>query len=205
MIFEQDLLGRNLIGWRRKWIVLKIIDSSVADEMIAKNHYSGKATSNRFLSMGVYHIDNQNTLLGCVQLGYGIRPKMKHTWGNDVSHDNSVEFDRMWLSDELPKFSETVVLGALAKYLHRAYPKLKYILTYSDGTVGNQGTIYKAGNYVSCGKLKADFYILASGERVHPVSMWHRHGSRAWELMQKLYPGIKKADGFQFRFIYTLR
>ncbi|QGH73372.1 MAG: putative acetyltransferase [Podoviridae sp. cty5g4] len=205
MIYKHNLFGRELIGWKRKWIILKLIHSSLADEMIAKNHYSGKITKNRFLSMGIYHIDMPNILKGCIQLGYGIRPKIKHTWGDDVTYGNSVEFDRMWLSDELPKFSETIVLSLLAKYLYRVYPKIKYILTYSDGTVGNEGTIYKAGNYIYCGKLKADFYILQNGERIHPVTMWHRHKSRAWELIQQLYPGVKKANGFQYRFKYTLR
>lgn len=205
MIFQKDLFGRNLIGWRKKWILLKVVDSAIADEMIISNHYSGKATSNRFLSMGVYHVDNKDKLLGCVQLGSGIRPKIKHTWGNDATPENSVEFDRMWLSDELPKYSETIVLSALAKYLNKQYLKLKYILTYSDGTVGNTGTIYKAGNYVECGKIKADFYILKNGERIHPVTMWHRHKSRAWDLIEKIYPNISKAEGFQYRFIYKLR
>lgn len=50
--------------------------------------------------------------------------------------------------------------------------------------------------------IKADFYILESGERVHPVTMWHRHKSRA-ELMKELYPNIKKADGRQLKFLYS--
>lgn len=205
MIYKKNLFGKYLVGWKRKWIIIKVVAPSIADKIIQENHYSGKATSNRFLSMGIYHTDNPSTILGCLQLGYGIRPKMKHTWGDDVTPDNSVEFDRMWLSDSLPRFSETIVLSALARYLHSVYPQLKYILSYADGTVGNNGTIYKAGNYRFCGKLKADFYILESGERVHPVSMWHRHGSRAWGLMQELYPGIKKAVGYQYRFMYKLR
>lgn len=204
MIFENDLFGKNLIGWTRKWITLKEIDHKIADQLIIKNHYSGKATTNRFISFGVYLTGDLNVLLGAIQIGYGIRPKIKHTWGKNVSADNSIEFDRMWLSDLLPKFSETICLSALCKLLKHKYKHIKYILTYADGTVGNTGTIYKAGNYTQCGKIKADFYILESGERVHPVSMWHRHGSRAWALLQSIYPNIKKADGFQYRFIYEL-
>ena len=143
--------------------------------------------------------------MGVIQLGYGIRPHMKHTWGKDVNHENSIEFDRMWLSDELPKYSETIVLSCLRRYLKHAHPKIKYILSYADGSVGNKGIIYQAGNYKKAGELKADFYILSSGERVHPVTMWHRHQSRAWALMQSLYPGIKKADGKQYRYILEVR
>jgi hypothetical protein len=110
----------------------------------------------------------------------------------------------MWLSDDMPKFSETIVLSLLHKYLQKNHPEIKKLISYCDTSVGNNGTIYRAGNYKEVGKIKADFYILESGERVHPVTMWHRHKSRAWGLMQSLYPNIKKADGFQLKFVYLL-
>ena len=43
-----------------------------------------------------------------------------------------------------------------------------------------------------------------SCERVHSVSMWHRHGTRSWDFLQKHYPNIRKADGYQLRFVYEL-
>jgi hypothetical protein len=55
-----------------------------------------------------------------------------------------------------------------------------------------------------------DFYLLEDGERVHPVSMWHRHKTRVWKLMQELYPNIKHIKGtksnpiYQYRFLYIL-
>ena len=48
------------------------------------------------------------------------------------------------------------------------------------------------------------YYILESGERVHPVSMWHRHGTRLWDFLKKQYPNIRKADGYQLRFVFEL-
>ena len=78
------------------------------------------------------------------------------------------------------------------------------LISYSDTSVGNIGTIYKAGNYKLIDDIKADFYILSNGERVHPVSMWHRHGTRAWDFLQKEYPGIRKAEGRQLKFAYVL-
>lgn len=204
MIYEQTLFGNKCIGWTRKWIDLKIIHNRFADSIIKQHHYSGKPTKNRFLSMGVFKHGTRK-LQGAIQLGYGIRPKMKHTWGVNVNELNSVEFDRMWLTDELPKFSETIVLSCLQRFLKKVYPQIKYILSYADGSVGNKGIIYQAGNYKKCGELKADFYILSNGERVHPITMWHRHKSRAWDLLQKLYPGIKKADGKQYRYIFEIK
>ncbi len=200
-VYGQDLFGKILVGWGRKWIVLKEIDSEAADRIIEAHHYSGKSTQNRFLSMGIFFEGN---IEGAIQLGYGIRPQIKQTWGGAVTPENSREFDRMWLSDKCPKFSETITLSCLARYLKQKYPHIKYLLTYADGTVGNTRTIYRAGNYTFIGSVKGDFYILPDGERVHPVSMYHRHGTRAWAFLQERYPGIKKANGRQFKFLKAL-
>ena len=73
--------------------------------------------------------------------------------------------------------------------------------------MGNQGTIYKATNAIRLGKIDCDFYVLENGERVHPVSMYHRHKTRAWATLQGLYPNIKHIKGngnYQYRFLYIL-
>jgi hypothetical protein len=102
----------------------------------------------------------------------------------------------MWLSDEMPKFSETITLSLLHHYLKKVHPEVKHLISYADTSVGNEGTIYKAANYRTIGKVKADFYILETGERIHPVTMWHRHKTRRWEFLQKEYPNIQKAKGW---------
>ncbi len=169
-----------------------------ADNIIVKHHYSKKPTKNSFLNLLVYYNDKVS---GALQIGYGIQPAKI----GEFNKGEVVEFDRMWLSDEMPKFSETITLSLLNKFLKSRYKDLKAIISYSDTSVGNNGTIYKAGNYKLIDKLKADFYITEQGERIHPVTMWHRHKTRAWDFLQKKYPNIKKAQGFQLKFIYHLR
>jgi len=147
-------------------------DGLLVDKLVVKHHYSHKST-NRFLS---FLVCGQQ---GFLQLGYGIRPHEKHTISKLITKDNYCEFDRMWLSDDLPKYSESRVIGLLLSYLKQVYKRIQFIITYADGSVGNVGTIYKATNAIVTGKFPVDFYLLTSGERVHPVSMWHRHKSRA--------------------------
>ena len=65
--------------------------------------------------------------------------------------------------------------------------------------------IYKAGNYKLIDKHKVDFYITQEGERIHPVTMWHRHKTRAWDFLKNKYPNIKKANGYQLKYIYYLK
>lgn len=195
-IFE----GEDVVGITNGDLVLKISESSIVDPMVKKYHYSHKTTKNRFLSFTV----NDNK--GFLQLGYGIRPDSKTSIHPKIDRNNFCEFDRMWLSDDLPKFSESQVISMLLKFMKVVYPQIKFIITYADGSVGNKGTIYKATNALYAGKIGVDFYLLPNGERVHPVSMWHRHKTRAWGKMQELYPGIKhiKNSEFQYRFLYIL-
>ena len=112
----------------------------------------------------------------------------------------------MWLSDEMPKFSETITISLLHHYLKKVHPEIKHLISYADNSsdVGNEGTIYKAANYRQIDKIKSDFYILETGERVHPITMWHRHGTRKWAFLQEHYPNIKKADGYQIKYVYDL-
>lgn len=110
----------------------------------------------------------------------------------------------MWLSDDMPKYSETIVISLLHHFLKKVYPNIKYLISYADTSAGMTGTIYKAANYTLIDKIKADFYILPNGERVHPVTMWHRYKTRAWNFLQKKIPGIRKADGYQLKFIKKL-
>jgi len=189
----------HLVGFEceKKKIKILICEKYQADNIISKNHYSKKPTKNSFLNLLVYYHEKIN---GALQIGYGIRPDLN---GN-YKKGEVFEFDRMWLSDEMPKFSETIVLSLLHNFLKHRYKNLKALISYSDTSVGNFGTIYKAGNYKLIDEIKADFYITENGERIHPVTMWHRHKTREWNFLQKQYPNIKKANGHQLKFIYYL-
>ena len=185
-------------------ITIKKVDSSQVRRLIETNNYSHKTTPNHFMSFSV------NNGMGALQLGFGIRPHKKNTISSLITKDNYCEFDRMWLSDDLPKFSESRVISLLLKYLKNNHKNIKFVITYADGSVGNKGVIYQATNAIKLDPIMCDFYILESGERVHPVSMWHKHKTRAWAKMQDLYPNIKHIKGtkqnpiYQYRYLYIL-
>ena len=194
----RDLSG-YVIGYACPAKDIKIVEceKGQADEVIVAHHYSHKVAQNSCVSLLVYY---KGEVEGALQIGYGIRPKIK----GDYEADSVREFDRMWLSDAMPKFSETIVISLLHHYLKMAHPEIKTLISYADTSAGMTGTIYKAANYKLVNEIKADFYILESGERVHPVSMWHRHKTRAWETLKKLYPNIRKANGKQLKFVKAL-
>ena len=193
-----DLLG-TCIGFECPEKEIKIIEceKGTADAIIVPHHYSHKVTVNSCINLLVIYKGRRG---GALQIGYGIRPKIK----GDLDSDDTREFDRMWLSDDCPKFSETIVLSLLVHYLKKAHPEIKHLISYADTSAGKTGTIYKAGNFRFEKAIKSDFYILENGERVHPVTMWHRHKTRVWAVLQEIYPNIRKAEGYQLKFVYDL-
>ena len=191
----------KIIGYEApsKGIKIVVCKKSEADPIIIANHYSHKVTKNSFLSFLVYYYGKVS---GALQIGFGIHPKNKGQYNSNEVR----EFDRMWLSDDMPKFSETITISLLHHYLRKVHPEIKHLISYADNSddVGNVGTIYKAANYRLVGKIKSDFYILESGERVHPITMWHRHGTRKWSFLIKQYPNIRKSQGYQMKYIFDL-
>ena len=191
----------KIIGYEApsKGIKIVVCKKSEADPIIIANHYSHKVTKNSFLSFLVYYYGNVS---GALQVGYGTKPKSKGQYNSNEVR----EFDRMWLSDDMPKFSETITISLLHHYLRKVHPEIKHLISYADNSddVGNVGTIYKAANYRLVGKIKSDFYILESGERVHPITMWHRHKTRKWSFLIKQYPNIRKSQGYQMKYMFDL-
>ena len=191
----------KIIGYEApsKGIKIVVCKKSEADPIIIANHYSHKVTKNSFLSFLVYYYGKVS---GALQIGFGIHPKNKGQYNSNEVR----EFDRMWLSDDMPKFSETITISLLHHYLRKVHPEIKHLISYADNSddVGNVGTIYKAANYRLVGKIKSDFYILESGERVHPITMWHRHKTRKWSFLIKQYPNIRKSKGYQMKYMFDL-
>ena len=191
----------KIIGYEApsKGIKIVVCKKSEADPIIINHHYSHKVTKNSFLSFLVYYYGKVS---GALQVGYGTKPKSKGQYNSNEVR----EFDRMWLSDDMPKFSETITISLLHHYLRKVHPEIKHLISYADNSddVGNVGTIYKAANYRLVGKIKSDFYILESGERVHPITMWHRHKTRKWSFLIKQYPNIRKSKGYQMKYMFDL-
>lgn len=174
------------------------VSQSEVERMLCENHYSEKVTKNVWRSFGIY---SGRKLVGAMQIGYGIRPKLKeHIF--DGPADMVREFDRMYMTDEMPKNSESAVIGGLIKYLRANYPEVAALITYADGIRGKVGTIYQATNAVYIGEVDGEFYETPSGEYIHPVSLWHKFGTRSRDVLAQKIPGIKHVRGPQHRYVY---
>lgn len=190
----------RIIGIRKEDYVVLECDNKVIDPLVIENHYSHTVPKNRWRSFGVYY---KGKLKGAMQLGYGITPHKKKHICKHITRTNYKEFDRMWLSDDLSKNSESLVIGLLLRLIKKKYPKIRFIITYADGTVDNVGTIYQASNFIYLGKIRAMFFSPKRGERVHPITMWHRHGTQKWGVLKKIYPRLRKIKGWHYRYIHS--
>ena len=200
-LIYDGLWGDQLVGVAadKRHTEIRLTNFDTAAAIIRKHHYS---KSTPFIPSLICHLVYwQGEVHGALMLGYGQNPAR-----NETSEGIAIEFDRMWLSDDMPKYSETCVIGLLHTWLRKAQPQIAVIRSWSDTGEGNQGTIYRAANYNYVRQVGNAFYLLPSGRKIHRVTLWHMHGTpgNRWDWLQQKYPGIKKLDGDQLLFEYWL-
>lgn len=72
--------------------------------------------------------------------------------------------------DNSPPNSESYFLGQVIKWI-KSKTEYAYVLSYSDKTVGHQGIIYKATNFVQIGETSPTKYVEWEGKIYHPRSL----------------------------------
>lgn len=153
---------------------MKEIDVKTARDLVKRYHYSGKVVPNSYLHLGVF--DKQtNNLVGVLQ--YGTPMNAKKTPQKIVKDSNSnemMELNRMAMTDEAPKLSESQAISLSLKYIKRFIPNIKWLLSFSDGKEGNVGTIYQATNWVYLGFRESNSFYELDGTIWHSVQIWHK-------------------------------
>lgn len=128
-------------------LIIKAVPKMLAREMIVKNHYSHKWNHGGFgkYNFGIFRADDLTQCLGVAVYGY-----MKKPYAKIFTHPNPqawmCELNRLWISDELGKNAETILIAASIKLLRHADPNIVAIQSFADGRLGC-GTIYKAANF----------------------------------------------------------
>ena len=154
-----------------------------AKEILIPNHYLHSFPGGTKLSFGVY-LDAR--LLGA--LTFGVGPYLGYKLVKDASPDDVVTLTRLWLSDGLPKNSESRVIGIVLRSL-RKETSLKFVLAYSDPAAGHVGTIYQATNWLYTGLSSATpLYDIGDGIMHHSRSLAHQLGSHSIRYLT--YRGI---------------
>lgn len=149
-------------------LLIKPVEKQIAKDMIVRNHYSHKWLDGGFgvHNFGIFRLDDPDNCLGVAVYGYMKNPKAKI-----FTHPNPqgwmIELNRLWISDELGKNAETVLISCSLKMLHKIDPSIVAVQSFADGRLGC-GTIYKAANFKYYGFHYTKFLrSKRTGEVVH--------------------------------------
>lgn len=116
-----------------------------------------------------------------------------------------VTLARLWLSDTLPRNSESRVLGIVLRSLKKT-TDWKLILSYADPLAGHTGIIYRASGWLYLGQTEANSYVdLGDNTLHHPRSIYSRYGSNNIRHLRATgVPARRVAQPGKHRYAYVL-
>ena len=145
----------------------------------------------------------EDRLLGV--LTFGVGPTNAHRLVDGAAPSDCVTLTRLWLSDQLPKNSESRVLGIALRSLQKA-TSFKFVLTYADPNAEHVGTIYQATNWIYIGESQsAPLLDLGDGVGRHSRTVAHRFGTHSLKHFRKHGMTVKKIpQAAKHRYTYFL-
>lgn len=174
-----------------------------AKEMIEYGHYShsfqiyfGK------INIGVY---KEGRLIGVASFGNLMNTKDYKKFSDDFCENSVIELNRMWVSDELGKNAETLLLANAVKILKSLRPEIKLIQSFSDGRLGC-GIVYQAANFKYYGYHESIFAEdLTDGKVYHKMTLNNFKNNRAYDLLCKCLTGEARLIKVNtYRYLYAL-
>lgn len=179
-----------------KELIVKTIDSSNANKLVKRLHYSGKVVNNSTLHFGVFH---KGKLLGVMQFGNPMMKKNVIGLVSGTKWSGFIELNRMAFSELLPKNSESRCLSVALRIIKKQYEHIEWVLSYSDATQSGDGCIYRAVGFLLTGIKKN------TGIRVNPKTGGATQAISAYHKgMTKEFINWEPLKGFQLRYIYPM-
>ena len=150
-----------------------------AKAILVCEHYLHSMPGGTQLAFGVFL---ESRLLGALTLGAG--PANAHRLVDGASPRDCLTLSRLWLSESLPKNSESRVLGVVVRSLTK-HTNLKFLISYADPAQGHVGTIYQAAGWLYTGLSQAmPLYDLGDGKARHSRSLAHAFGTHSVRYFQ---------------------
>lgn len=150
------------------------VPPSTVRQVITDFHYLHSMPAAPRLCFGVYR---GGTLAGAVVLTAGAR--QGHRVLAAAKPQEVATLARLWLSDQLPKNSESRVIGAVLRHLRRQ-TDWKLLLSYADPAAGHVGTIYQATGWLYLGQGSPEGYLdFGDARLMHPRTAYKQFGSNA--------------------------
>lgn len=174
-----------------KDLVVKPISSKAAELCCKRFHYSKKVAAISQIHLGVFL---NGKLEGVMQFGPPIDRRNLVGLVRNTPLQDFLELNRMAFSDTLPKNSESRAISVAIKIIKKAYPHIRWIISFADGTQCGSGTIYKASGFVLTAIKKNSTIV-----KLKDGSITAKHGTS-----KKDFTGAQLLAGYQFRYIYFI-
>tara|TARA_R110000822_G_scaffold56700_1_gene143092 strand:- start:232 stop:951 length:720 start_codon:yes stop_codon:yes gene_type:complete len=188
---------------RAKEIIVKVINSKVANAFVKKNHYSGKVVPNSTLHFGCF-LDG--SLHGVMSYGTSMQKSKIINLVKPCLWNEMLELNRMAFDEFLPKYSESRCIAISVKLLKKNAPHIKWILSYADGCQCGDGTIYRASGFKLVGLKKNKTMLKMPNGKIMADktlnnSNYKKIGQSAGYWKKN---GAKPIEGNQLRYIYLI-
>ena len=163
------------------------VSKDIAGGCYSMWHYLGDT---EFLSTINFGARVDNKILGAISFGSPNAKVLKGYWTPETQ-DGWWEIKRLALSPELPKNSESKMIGISIRLL-RKIRKVVGIVTYADSGVGHVGTIYKASGFKYLGLTaeKSDFYLRETGKIIQRGRVANKKG--VWKPRSRKHLFVKQ-------------
>lgn len=143
-------------------------------------HYSKCLPAGKLVKVGAWE---GGKFVGVVLFGRGATPNLGKPY--DLGQDECVELVRIALTRHESPVSRIASLAM--KFLYKANPRLRLIVSFADQSQGHHGGIYQAGNWLYNGHGDAANFYMIRGKLTHPRSI----GAKG--LVQNIH-GARKLD-----------
>jgi hypothetical protein len=156
------------------------VPHSIAKQLLVREHYLHSFPGGTKLAFGAFV---ESRLLGVLTLGAG--PANAYSLVDGATPDDCLTLSRLWLSDELPKNSESRFIAVVLRTL-RHNTGLKFLVSYADPARVHVGTIYQATGWTYTGLSEATpLYDIGDGRHYHSRSLSHSYGSHGLAHFQR--------------------
>ena len=173
-VFHQRTACFSLASCSVRDLNVRPIPQAAAKMLLVQNHYLHSFPGGTKLNFGIFY---QSFLMGAMTLGVG--PFLGYGLVDRATPEDCVTLTRLWLEDNLPRNSESHVIGILLQSLQKE-TSLKFVLAYSDPAAGHLGTIYQATNWLYTGLSSATpLYDIGDGILHHSRSLAHGLGTHS--------------------------
>jgi adenine modification enzyme len=194
---------RAVVGYRGQMCEVRLIGRAVANKLIRENHYSRRTYNNSLHHFGVF-VDGR--LCGALQWGQAMNPASGGGIVKGATIDQWRELNRMWISDDAPRNTESSAIAASVKVLRHIAPQVAFLQSFADERCGGLGVVYQAASFGFFGSHIATFWRL-DGEWFHNIAATTGRaagGARAAELRRRI-DEAERFDLRQFRYLRFLK